>query len=70
VTSEVYAIGVFKRLFVRKICRPTKREENWCVITSKEVQGVLQRGFVQFIKSLRLRLYGHIEKINNERMPK
>jgi hypothetical protein len=35
-----------------------------------EVQDILKQEYVKFKKSLRLRQFGHIESMNNEKVPK
>jgi hypothetical protein len=57
--------------FLRKICGPINEVESWRIRTNKEIEDTLEGAdIVKFIKSLRLRWCGHIERMNNERMPK
>jgi hypothetical protein len=45
--------------------------ESWRIRTNKEIEDMLEGAdIVNFIKSHRLRWCGHIERMNNERMPK
>jgi hypothetical protein len=45
--------------------------ESWRIRTEEETKDKLEwADNVKFIKSLRLRWCGHIERTNNERMPK
>jgi hypothetical protein len=48
-----------------------KRKKRWRMSTNTEIQGVLQReDIVNFMKSLRLRLDCHVEKMSNQRIAK
>jgi hypothetical protein len=43
----------------------------YLIRTNKEIEDILEgTDIVKFIKSLRSRWFGHIERMNNERMPK
>jgi hypothetical protein len=65
------ALKIFERKIVRRICDPTNEGESWRIRTSKEIEDILEGAdIVIFLKSLRLRWCGHIERMNNERMPK
>jgi hypothetical protein len=49
----------------------TNEGESWRIRTNKEIEDILEGAdIVKFIKSLRLRRCGHIERMNNERIPK
>jgi hypothetical protein len=63
------ALRIFERKIVRRIYGPINEGESWRIRTNKEIE---DRGadIVKFIKSLRFRWCGHIERMNNERMPK
>jgi hypothetical protein len=65
------ALRIFERKIVRRIHGPINEGESWRIRTSKEIEDILEGAdFVKFIKSLRLRWFRHIERMNNERMPK
>jgi hypothetical protein len=61
-----------KRKIVRRIYGPVKEGKGWMIITKdKEIREVLRgEDKVIFIESLRLRWYAHIERMQNQRMPK
>jgi hypothetical protein len=70
-SEEMNALGIFERKIVRRIYGPINKGESWRIRTNKEIEDKLEGAdIVKFIKSLRLRWYGHIERMNNERMPK
>jgi hypothetical protein len=65
------ALRIFERKIVRRIYGPINEEESWRIRTNKEIEDILEGAYtVKFIKSLRKRWCGHIECMNNERMPK
>jgi hypothetical protein len=67
----VNALRIFERKIVRKICDPINKGESWRIRANKEIEDILEGAdIVKFIKSLRLRWCGHIERMNNERMSK
>jgi hypothetical protein len=69
-SEEMNALRIFERKIVRRIYGPINEGESWRIRTNKEIEDVLEGAdIVKFIKSLRLRC-GHIERMNNERMPK
>jgi hypothetical protein len=60
-----------KGRLLRRIYGPINEGESWRVRTNKETEDILEGAdIVKFIKSLRLRWCRHIERMNNERMPK
>jgi hypothetical protein len=69
-SEEMNAFRIFERKIVRRICGPINEGESWRIRTSKEIEDILEgEDIVKFIKYLRLRWCGHIERMNNERMP-
>jgi hypothetical protein len=70
-SEEMNALRIFERKIVRRIYGPINEGESWRIRTSKEIEYILEGAdTVKFIKSLRLRWCGHIERMNNERMKK
>jgi hypothetical protein len=62
--EETQALRMFERKIERKIHGPIEEGMWWTVRTNKETKDVLQRAdIVKFIKSLRLRWYGHVKRI-------
>jgi hypothetical protein len=69
--EEMNALRIFERKIVRIIYSPINERESWSIRTNNEIEDILEGAdIVKFIKSLRLRWCGHIERMNNERMPK
>jgi hypothetical protein len=70
-SEEMNALRIFERKTVRRIYGPINEGESWRIRTNKEIEDILEGADnVKFIKSLRLRWCGHIERMKNERMPK
>jgi hypothetical protein len=70
-SEEMNALRIFERKIVRKIYGPINEGESWRIRTNKEIEFILEGAeIVKFIKYLRVRWCGHIERMNNERMPK
>jgi hypothetical protein len=49
---------------------PVKEGERWRRRTNKEIRNIFQGEDVKLIKSLLLRWYGHVERMQNQRIPK
>jgi hypothetical protein len=65
------ALRISEMKIVRRIYGPINEGENWRIRTNKEIEDILEGAdIVKFIKLLILRWCGHIEGMNNERMPK
>jgi hypothetical protein len=70
-SEEMNALIIFERKIIRRIYGPINEGENWRIRTNKEIEDILEGAdIVKFIKSLRLRRCGHIERMNNKRIPK
>jgi hypothetical protein len=70
-SGEMNVLRIFERKIVRRIYGPINERESWRIRTNKEIEDILEGAdIVKFIKSLRVRWCGHIERMNNERMTK
>jgi hypothetical protein len=65
------ALRISERKITRKIYGPIKEGDSWRMRTNKKIKYILQGAYiVKFIKSSRIRWYGHVERMQNQRMPK
>jgi hypothetical protein len=63
-------LRIFELNIIRKIYGPGKEEEVVEIRKNKEIRDILQRtDTVKFIKPLRLRQNGHVDRMQQERMP-
>jgi hypothetical protein len=64
------ALRISERKIIRKIYGPMEGDR-WRIRTIKEIKYILQGAdTVKFIKSFRIRWYGHVERMQNQRMVK
>jgi hypothetical protein len=69
--EEMSALRISERKIIRKIYGPTKEGDSCRIRTNKEIKDIVQGAdIVKFIKSSRIRWYGHVEIMQNQRMPK
>jgi hypothetical protein len=69
--EETNVLKILEKRTGRKICGRLEEGERWRIRTNKEIKKILQgTNVVKFIKSLRLRWCGHVERMRNQRMPK
>jgi hypothetical protein len=62
---------IFEREILRKIYRPVKNQDNWRIRTNSELDTLtcgVNIGF--YIKAQRLRWFGHIQRMEDNRMVK
>jgi hypothetical protein len=68
--EEMNALRISARKIIRKIYGPIKGD-SWRIRMNKEIKAILQgTDIVQFIKSSVIRWYGHVERMQNQIMPK
>jgi hypothetical protein len=62
---------VFERKIIQRKYGPERAEGSWRIRTNKEVDELIgHEDIVSFVKSLRMRWLGHVERMNNNRMLK
>jgi hypothetical protein len=60
-SEEMNALRIFETKILRRIYGLINERESWRIRTNKEIEDILEAAdIVKFIKSLRLRLCGHI----------
>jgi hypothetical protein len=69
--NELQKLLIFERKILRKIYGPVKDQENWRIRTDSELD-TLTGGvnIVHYIKAQRLRWFGHIKRMEDDRMVK
>jgi hypothetical protein len=69
--NELHKLLIFERKTLRKIYGPVKDQENWRIRTDSELD-TLTGGvnIVRYIKAQRLRWFGHIQRMEDDRMVK
>jgi hypothetical protein len=69
--SELQKLLIFERKILRKIYGPVKDQDSWRIRTNSELD-TLTGGvnIVRYIKAQRLRWFGHIQRLEDDRMVK
>jgi hypothetical protein len=70
---HTYAVGdrIFERKILRKIYGPVKDQFNWRIRTNSELDSLTGGvNIVRYIKAQRLRWFGHIQRMEDDRMVK
>jgi hypothetical protein len=69
--EEMNAFRISEMKIIRNIYGLVKEGDRWRIRMNKEIKDILQGAdIVKFIKSSRIRWYGHVESLHNQRMPK
>ena len=64
-------LRIFERKIITRICGPVIENNMWRIRSNSEINKILRgEDLVRYIKSLRLRWMGHVEGMENERIPK
>ena len=65
------ALRIFERKIIRRVYGPVNQQGIWRIRTNSEINDILKgEDIVRHIKSMRLRWIGHVERMEEERMPK
>jgi hypothetical protein len=68
--EEERALVVFERKILRRIYGPVKGDESWRIRRNDELEAIIKgENIVRFIKSQRIRLMGHIERVQDTAIP-
>ena len=66
--NTIQKLMIFERKILRKIFGPTKEPNGlWRIKTNEEMDELIQRKNIRFIKSQRLKWLGHTERMRKER---
>lgn len=64
-------LKIFERKIIRKIHGAVNEEVIWRIRNNTEIEQILENeNIVKFIKSGRIRWLGHVERMDEERIPK
>ena len=66
-------LNVFERKVYRRVLGPVydNEEENWRILTNKEIYAsVKKRTIIETIRLNRLRWFGHVQRMEENRIPK
>jgi hypothetical protein len=67
--ADENALLVFERKVVRRICDPVREGERWRIRSNQELEEIFRgEDIVKLVKSQRLALLGHVERMGVERM--
>ena len=69
--EEERALAVFERKVLRKIYGPVKENDLWRIRLNDELEAIIKvENIVRFIKSQRIRWFGHIKRMQDTAIPK
>jgi hypothetical protein len=69
--ADENSLRIFERKVLRKIYGPLKENHRWRIRINKEIQEIIDdEDIVRFVKSRRLEWLGHVEGMDENRMPK
>jgi hypothetical protein len=69
--KEEQAVLVFERKIFRRICGPKYKNGEWRTRPNRELEGMSKReNIVKWIKGQRISWLGHLERMEENRMPK
>jgi hypothetical protein len=61
----------FERKIIRRIYGPVRQGRKWRIRNSEEIYNIIRKKYiVRFAKARRISLIGHVERMEDSRMPK
>jgi hypothetical protein len=66
-------LNIFERKVYRRILGPVydNEKESWRILTNKEIYAIVKKPtIIETIRLKRLRLFGHVQRMNENRIPK
>jgi hypothetical protein len=71
VNNELQKLLIFEQKILRNIYGPVKDQDNWRIRTNSELDNLTGGvNIVRYIKAQRLRWFGHIQRMEDDRMVK
>jgi len=61
---------IFERKIFKRICGPNYENGEWKIRTNRELEKMKGENMVKSIKGKRISLFGHLEGMEEDRMPK
>jgi hypothetical protein len=69
--TDELALRILERRIMRRIYGPIFAQGNWQIRTNSEINELIDHdNIIGFVKTLRLKWLGHVERMHSVRMPK